>query len=133
MPVQPLRPGLHAVSAYAVAAADTAAAVGSGDLDVLATPRLLAWMEGVTCAAVADHLSGDETTVGSRVSLEHLAASPVGVDVVVQASLVHVDGRLLRFEAVAHQGDTLVGRADITRVRVDRRRFLARAAGEPPS
>jgi len=126
MPVTALTPGLHAESDHPVGPRDTAAAIGSGDLDVLGTPRLLAWMEAATCAAVADHLQAGETTVGSRVALEHLAASPIGTTVSVRAALVHVDGRLLRFEAVAHQGDGMVGRAEITRVLVDRERFLAR-------
>lgn len=126
MPVTVLTPGLHVTLDRRVGPGDTAAALGSGDLDVLGTPRLLAWMEAATCAAVEPHLGPDETTVGSRVALEHLAASPVGASLSVRASLVHVDGRLLRFEAVAHQGDGLVGRADVTRVLVDRGRFLAR-------
>jgi len=126
MPVTALTPGLHVVQDHRVEPGDTAAEIGSGDLDVLGTPRLLAWMESATCAVVEAHLAPGETTVGSRVALEHLAASSVGAGVSVQASLVHVDGRLLRFEAVAHDGDTMVGRAEITRVLVDRERFLAR-------
>lgn len=127
MPSQPLVVGLEAVAHHTVQATDSARSVGSGDLEVLGTPRLLAWMEGATCAAVADHLLPEETSVGTRVQLEHQAASRTGATVEVRATLVHVDGRLLRFEAVAldEQGRP-VGRADITRVVVDRKRFLAR-------
>ena len=107
---------------------DTAAALGSGSLPVLATPRLLAWCEAVTCAAIEDHLGEGETSVGTRVSLEHLAASPVGAEVEVTATSAYVDGRLHRFTVAArHTGDArLVGSGEITRVVVDAARFLSR-------
>jgi predicted thioesterase len=127
MPDQPLAAGLEAVAEHVVEPSDTAAALGSGDLDVLATPRLLAWLEGATCAVVAERLSDDETSVGTRVNLEHVAASGLGSPVTVRATLVHVDGRLLRFEAVAlDAAERMIARAEITRVVVDRARFLAR-------
>jgi fluoroacetyl-CoA thioesterase len=109
---------------------DTAAAVGSGDLPVLGTPRLLAWCEAATCAAVAGALAEAQTSVGSRVSLEHLAASPVGQRVSVTATVVYVDGRLVRFEVVASHADDdkVVGHGEITRVVVDRERFMSRVA-----
>ncbi len=107
---------------------DTAAALGSGDLAVLGTPRLLAWCEAATCAAIAASLTDAQTSVGSRVSLEHLAASPVGARVSVQATVGYVDGRLVRFEVVAtHTTEgTVVGHGEVTRVVVDRDRFLSR-------
>jgi len=112
---------------FTVAEEDTAAALGSGSLAVLGTPRLLAWMEAATCAAVAAELDDGRTTVGSRVLLEHTAATAVGDAVTVTAELQHRDGRLLRFEVVAEDGrGSLVGRAEITRVVVDVGRFLAR-------
>jgi fluoroacetyl-CoA thioesterase len=126
MPTHPLAAGLQAAARYTVEPADTAVAVGSGDLQVLGTPRLLAWMEGATCQALSAHLLPDETSVGSRVSIEHQAASVVGAELEVQATLVHVDGRLVRFEVVALVDGQLVGRAEITRVIVDRARFLSR-------
>jgi fluoroacetyl-CoA thioesterase len=115
---------------FDVTEADTAAAVGSGDLPVLGTPRLLAWCEAATCAAVADSLDPGSTTVGTRVSLEHLAASPVGEQVEVTASIAYVDGRLVRFSvAASHVADgKVVGTGEVTRVVVDRERFLARVS-----
>ena len=65
--------GMAAEQTFHVAPTDTAQALGSGSLDVLATPRLLAWCESVTCAALAEELIASETSVGTRVSLEHLA------------------------------------------------------------
>jgi fluoroacetyl-CoA thioesterase len=112
---------------FTVADDDTAAAVGSGDLPVLGTPRLLAWAEAATCAAVADELDGAATSVGTRVALEHRSASAVGEVLRVTASVVHRDGRLLRFEVVAVDSrETVVGHGEVTRVVVDRRRFMDR-------
>ncbi len=122
-----LRAGLSAGRNHVVAENDTAVALGSGDLAVLATPRLLAWMEGATCAVVADLLGPGQTSVGSRVSVEHVRASRVGAAISVSAELVHVDGRLLRFQVQASDGDeVVVGHGEITRVVVDVTRFLAR-------
>src|ERR1700686_4871482 len=89
---------------FAVGPADTAAALGSGDLPVLATPRLLAWLEAATLVAAADLVGAGDTTVGSRVQLEHLAATPVGGALTVHADLAHRDGRLLRFAVAAQDG-----------------------------
>ena len=110
---------------------DSAAAVGSGDVTVLATPRLIAWMEAATVAASPD-IGADSTTVGTRVDVTHLLASPLGAAVTVDAHLAHSDGRLLRFEVTAFHdvgaGPVLVAQGHITRVTVDRARFLARNA-----
>ena len=111
---------------------DTALALGSGDLEILGTPRLLAWSEQATVAALAGSLGPAETSVGSRVELVHERASPVGADVRVTARQVHVDWRLRRFDVVAEQLDdggdvgVVIGHAQVTRVVVDRARFLAR-------
>jgi predicted thioesterase len=126
----PLDAGLSAVLDRQVGDADTAAALGSGDLPVLGTPRLLAWCEAATVAAVDDHLPAGATTVGSRIQLEHLRASRIGAILRLTATLVHAEGRLLRFEVAAverrdHE-EHVVGHAEVTRVVVDRRRFLAR-------
>lgn len=123
----PLQLGATATVTRTVTDDDTARALGSGDLEVLATPRLLAWCEAATVAAVADALDPSRTTVGTRVDLEHLRACLVGTTVVVRASLGHIDGRLLRFAVAATDAsDVLLGRATVTRVVVDRARFLAR-------
>jgi predicted thioesterase len=107
---------------------DTARASGSGDLAVLGTPRLLAWCEATTCAAIDASLPRGQTSVGTRVQLDHVGASPVGASVRVTATVVHVDGRLVRLEVVAHQGaeEKVVAHGEVTRVLVDRERFLAR-------
>ena len=93
---------------------------------MLGTPRLLAWCEAVTCAAIAPHLDEGSTSVGTRVSLEHLAASPVGSRSEVAATTTYVDGRQVRFTVSARQDGRLVGNGEVTRVVVDAERFLAR-------
>jgi predicted thioesterase len=115
---------------FTVGADDTARALGSGSLEVLATPRLLAWSEAATCAAIEDEMAASDTSVGTRVQLEHRAASPVGAEVAVTARVVHRDGRLVRFEVTAVDGaDRVVGHGEVTRVVVDRERFLGRLGG----
>ena len=113
---------------FTVTDADTAIAMGSGSLPVLGTPRLLAWCEAVTCAALEPSLPAGETSVGTRVSLEHLAASPVGAEVEVTASSSYVDGRLHRFTVSArHLADgKVVGAGEVTRVVVNAERFMSR-------
>jgi predicted thioesterase len=110
---------------------DTAIAVGSGSLPVLGTPRLLAWCEAATCAAIEPSLTDGATSVGTRVELEHLAASAVGQDVEVTASSTYVDGRLHRFTVAARNlvggvPGKVVATGEITRVVVDAERFLSR-------
>lgn len=123
----PSEPPATATVTFTVTEADTAAAVGSGDLPVLGTPRLLAWAEAATCAAVAPQTPAGSTTVGTRVTLEHRAASAVGEQVQVTATVKHRDGRLIRFEVVATDSrKVVVGHGEVTRVMVDRERFLAR-------
>lgn len=118
--------GLGAGEDHVVTDDDTALAVGSGSLPVLGTPRLLAWCEAATCAALVPVLSPHETSVGTRISLEHTAPTVVGATVAVTASVVHVDGRLVRFSVAARQDGKLVGSGEVTRVVVDAERFLSR-------
>jgi predicted thioesterase len=113
---------------FTVGGADTAAAVGSGSLPVLGTPRLLAWCEAATCAAVEPALAAGETSVGTRVELEHSRASAVGALVEVTATPVYRDGRLHRFSVLARDAAThaVLCNGEITRVIVDAERFLSR-------
>ena len=111
---------------FVVGDTDTAAALGSGSLPVLGTPRLLSWLEAATCACLVPVLPDGSTSVGTRV--EHLAASQVGAEVEVSASSAFEDGRLHRFTVSAR--DTTTGKVlaagEITRVVVDAERFMSR-------
>ena len=123
----PLQPGLSARVELTVTDADTAQALGSGDVPVLATPRVLALAEAATVAALAARLDTGQTTVGTRVELDHVAATAVGRRVTVLAILAKVDGRRLVFDIVVRDGDELVAEGRVERVMVDRQRFLAKA------
>ena len=120
-----MQPGLSATLRFPVTAADTARALLSGDVEVLATPRLLAWLEAATCAAVRDALDADRTTVGTHVELDHGAPSPVGDTVAVTATLTAVAGRRLTFEVSARDEATgrSLGSGVVIRAVVDRCRF----------
>jgi fluoroacetyl-CoA thioesterase len=123
-------PGLSARVELTVTDADTAQALGSGDVPVLGTPRLLALAEAATVAATARSIPGGIATVGSRADIEHRSPTPVGRRVAAQATLTKVDGRKLFFEVTVHDGETLVADVRIERIVVDRRRFIARALGD---
>ena len=115
--------GLTASVELTVTAADTAQALGSGDVPVLATPRVVALVEAATVAAVAAHLGEGQTTVGTRVELDHLRPSAVGALVQAEAELVAVDGRRLTFAVRVLEGDREVARGTVHRTLVDRARF----------
>ncbi|MER6946860.1 thioesterase family protein [Nonomuraea sp. NPDC000554] len=122
-----LAPGLRSQLVIMVEREDTAQNVGSGDVPVLATPRLLALAERATVEAVGPHLAQGETSVGTRVELEHLAPSTLGTHVEIGVELTEVDGRRLVFRFQARDRHAVVGRGTIERVVVDRARFLERA------
>ena len=117
------QPSTYAVT-HVVTDDDTAATVRSGDLPVLATPRLLAWLEEASCGAVV--LDAANTSVSWKVELEHLAPSPVGAEVTATATVVQRDGRLIRFQVVAHDvTGTVLATGEAQRVVVDREQFLS--------
>lgn len=112
-----------------VRAEDTAESLGSGDVAVLATPRLVALCEEASCRAVDGKLPGgsSRTTVGVRVQFDHLAPVKVGSEVVAEATLERVEGRRLVFTISASDASGLVGCGRVTRVVVERDAFLAKA------
>lgn len=124
-----LAPGLTARILITVEQGDLATALGSGDVPVLGTPRLLALAEAATVRAVQDHLPPGRTSVGTRVALDHLAASPLGARVAVTAELTEVDGRRLVFTCTAAEGEKILARGTVERTVVDRDRFLSRLTG----
>jgi fluoroacetyl-CoA thioesterase len=107
-----------------VTQADTALAMGSGDVPVLATPRAIAWAEAATCAAVAERLQPGETTVGSAIGIEHRAPTRVGEVVVVTAVVAEFDrGRALLDVTLVNPDGAIALTGTVTRVVVDRARF----------
>lgn len=119
--------GSDTAQSHVVKHADTAAALGSGSLPVLGTPRLLAWCEQATCTAIEADLGQGQTSVGTRIALEHQRPSPVGAELVVRARVSHSDGRLRRFAVRAEHADgRVVASGEVTRVIVDAERFVGR-------
>jgi predicted thioesterase len=119
--------GMSGVTTHVVGTSDTAIAVGSGDLPVLATPILVALMEAAACSALAGHLPERLTSVGSRIDVRHLAPSPLGAQVTARASITEVRGAKVTFEVTAqHEVGSRrvdIGRGTHARIIVDRESF----------
>lgn len=105
---------------------NTAAALGSGDMEVFATPAMVALMENAAMNAVAPHLEAGQTTVGTQITTSHIKASALGATISATATLTAVDGRSLTFAITAREGDKVIGEGSHTRFIVDRERFLAK-------
>ena len=121
-----LETGLTHTSRIIVTDANTAATLGSGDMDVLATPAMVALMENAAMLCVAGQLPEGSTTVGSRMDTTHVKPSPLGATVEATAELTEIDGRKLTFHVSAREGDKLIGEGTHVRYIVDRARFLAK-------
>ena len=124
-----VEPGLVGSIELTVKDGDTAEALRSGDVPMLATPRLVALSEETTVAALEGRLDAKVTTVGQRVQLDHLLPVPVGRSVRCEAKLVEVEGRRLNFTVSITCEQGLVAAGKVTRVIVNRERFLERAGG----
>ena len=111
---------------HEVTATDTALAVGSGDVDVLATPRLITWMEHATAQLALSHLNPGQTSVGTSVRIRHRLPTRVGDTVDVVAEPPTVNDRHLLFQVGAtNSADQVIADGELERVVVDRARFLA--------
>lgn len=125
----PPRPGLSAAVSLEVTDADTAVAAHSGDVPVLATPRVVALAEEAAVKALDGALTKGNTTVGYRVQLDHLQPTMPGTTVQAEATLEAVEGRRLTFRVAVTDPRGLVAAGRITRVTVERDRFMEKAAG----
>jgi predicted thioesterase len=119
--------GLVGEARRVVEASMLASALGSGNLDVFATPAMVALMEGAACQALEGHLAPGQTSVGTRLDVAHLAPTPPGVEVRARAELVEVDGRRLVFRIEAFDPRERIGEGSHERALVDPQRLLARA------
>ncbi len=122
-----LHAGMTGSAELVVGAADTALAARSGDVEVLGTPRLIALCEEATTCAIASALPQSWTTVAMRVRFDHLAPVAVGTTVHADATLERVEGRRLVFTVTASDPAGLVGAGRVTRVAIERERFLTKA------
>lgn len=121
-----LETGLRGDAKLVVTSADTALALGSGVVEVLGSPRLVALCEEACCNALVNSLDEGTTTVGMRIQFDHLQPTPIGAEVVAEAVLDKIDGRRLKFTVSASDSGGLVAAGKITRVLVDIDRFMAK-------
>jgi fluoroacetyl-CoA thioesterase len=127
-----LAPGVRSFVGITVADTDTAIAMGSGDVPVLGTPRLLALAEAATVAAISPRLEPGQTSVGTSAVVEHNRPSPIGAEVVVEAELTEVNDRRLVFsfrarQISSHDHVVVLGAGTLERILVDRDRFVSQA------
>jgi len=105
---------------------NTAKTVGSGSLDVFATPMMIALMEKAACECLADVLEAGQTSVGTHIDVSHIAASPIGTEIIAAAVIEAVDGRGIKFSVTANDGNKEIGRGKHTRFIVDAERFMGK-------
>ena len=113
-------------STTTVSASNTAATLGSGDMDVFATPAMVALMENAAMKAVAAALPEGSATVGTQMNTSHIKASPLGAAITASAVLTEVEGRKLTFAVKAWDDKGVIGEGVHTRFVVDRERFLSK-------
>ena len=106
---------------------DTAAEVGSGSLLVYATPCMVALMEGAACEAIAAELKDTETTVGTELNIQHISATPVGLEVRAEAEVIAVEGKVITFAITAFDEAGEIGKATHKRCIVNSQKFLEKA------
>ena len=122
-----LKIGLKGEASVEVVFENTAAAVGSGGLEVFGTPSMIALMEKAALQSVQPYLDEGQGTVGLHLDVAHLAATPVGMTVRAESELEKVEGRMLFFQVRAYAGDELIGEGRHQRCIVYNDRFLAKA------
>ena len=119
-----LEPGLKGCAETVVTHENTAAAVGSGALEVFATPSMIALMEKAALETVMPYLAEGESTVGTEIRVTHDAAIPLSFPVTAEAELIEVDRRKLSFNVLARSGDEVIGQGTHTRFIVSVDRFM---------
>ena len=121
-----LKEGLKYTSEVIVTKANCASAVGSGGLDVFATPSMVALMENAAMNCVAPYLPEGSTTVGAEINTTHIRPSALGATIKAVAHLTNVEGRKLMFNVEAYDGDECIGKGTHVRFIVDIERFMAK-------
>jgi fluoroacetyl-CoA thioesterase len=131
-PAAEIEVGLTGASEIVVGTRDTAPHVGSGKIKVLATPVMVSLMEEAALNAVEGHLPPGFQTVGTRLDITHVAATPVGLHVVARAEVIQVEGRRITFRVWADDEKDRIGEGMHERIVVDVARFDARAQQKAP-
>jgi predicted thioesterase len=121
-----LKLGVTAAATVTVNQTNTAVAVGSGSLEVYSTPAMIALMEKAACECLADGLAPGQTTVGTEISVEHIAASKYDSVITAEAKIEKIFGRRIELSVAAYDGDKKIGMGNHTRFIVDSEKFMAR-------
>lgn len=121
-----LREGLNCITETTVVSTNTAASMGSGDMEVFATPAMVALMEEAAAKAVRPFLPEGSSTVGSKVEVGHTKPSGIGSRIVAKAELTAVEGRKLTFRVTASDEEGTIGEGIHERYIVDRKKFLSK-------
>lgn len=116
--------GLKSSVSTTVEREDTALEVGSGSLLVYATPCMVALMEGAACEAISDALPEDKTSVGIELTISHIAATPVGMDVRAEAEVCAVEGSIVTFQVTAYDEAGKIGEGVHKRAIISTQKFL---------
>lgn len=110
---------------FSIGEKDTAKIMGSGELDVLATPMLVCYMENAAAELLGTFLDEESTSVGSFISVKHLAPSPVGDTIKITAKITEVEReKIIHFELLAEDTSGVVGKGEHQRAVVDKKRFM---------
>ncbi len=125
-----LTPGLTGHAEMVVGTNDTAPRVGSGRGHVLATPVMITLMEEAALAAVEDQLPEGRQSLGTHLDVSHVAATPIGMQVIARAELIAIDGRRLTFQVEARDEAELIGEGTHQRVVVSAQSFAERIAAK---
>ena len=125
-----LEAGIKGTGSVEVVRENTAAAVGSGMLEVFATPMMIALMEKTACESVAPYLEEGSGTVGTELNVKHVAATPIGMQVTCETELVEVDGRRLVFHVKASDEAGLIGEGTHQRFIINNEKFQSKANGK---
>lgn len=119
--------GMKGTAASEVSREDTAYEVGSGNLLVYATPCMVALMEGAACEAIAHALPDEKTSVGTMLAIEHISATPIGLEVRAEAEVIAVEKNLITFQVCAFDEAGKIGEGTHKRAIVSTQRFLDKA------
>lgn len=119
-----LEPGAKGVFEGTVTDDNTAVSMASGEIEVFATPAMVALMEAAAVQSLKGRLSEEETSVGTRLDISHLAATPKSMHVRAEATLEKIDGRRLFFKLLAFDEKEKIGEGNHERVVIQRERFL---------
>lgn len=128
-----LKPGMTGTATLIVRPEHLAERVGSGHAPVLATPMMVALMEAAAVDCIETHLAQGQESLGIKIDIEHIAATPLGLGVTATAELMEVNGRAMTFRLEARDEREIIGRGSHTRIAVDAARFRSKVQAKAPA